>query len=91
MKFKKKCEVIVEFMGDECILLPKIDGVLEFKKCIYLEGIGGEIWMHAQKYSDTEEIVKEVSKSYKVDEITVRDDIKNIFNTFVQAGIVEEV
>lgn len=91
MKFKQKYEVIAEHMGEECILLPKIDGVLEFKKCIYLEGAGSEIWILAQKYSDTEEIVKEISKKYKVDEVTVRDDVKDIFNTLLEVGIVEEV
>lgn len=88
MKYILICDCILETVGEETILLPKHDGKIDITKCVYLEGIGGEIWELLQNRLSIEEIEEILLKKYIVEKEELRRDMNEFFETLIEARIV---
>lgn len=78
-----------EAIDDMRILIPIINDMADYKKCILLDGCSYDIWNMVKLNKSIDEIVSEIIKQYDIqNKIEVRQDVIDFLTHLQEEGII---
>ena len=88
MKYKFIGSYQLESLGDESIMLPKINGNFDLSHCIYLEGSAEEIIKLLEQNSDLNEVYQIMTEKYPGNDEAIKEDLNQLVMTLENAKIL---
>jgi predicted transcriptional regulator len=76
-------EVLVQELDGEAVLLN-----LESERYFGLDDVGTRVWQHLLEHRRLERVCEEMQKEYDVDESRLREDVLQLVEALIEAGIV---
>lgn len=76
--------VIYQQVRDEIVLLH-----MEEQRYYGLDPVGTEMWKLLMKHSDADAIIEELSRTYNVDEATLRRDLDALTRELISKGLLK--
>lgn len=81
-------EFILRDIAGESVLVPTGETSQEFNGMITMTDTAKFIWEHLEKVDSIEELVKEITSEYDIDENTAGRDAVGLINELLKRGIV---
>ena len=75
-------EILFQELDDEAVLLN-----LENERYYGLDDVGMRMWQLLSEHSDTATVLEHLLTEYDVDEATLRQDLANLIDKLVDAGL----
>ncbi|HUX97568.1 MAG TPA: PqqD family protein [Bacteroidales bacterium] len=81
--------VVTRKTGNEYILVPIANNIADMNSVFTLNETGAYIWELIDGKRDLEEIIKELTKEYEIDEATAKEDVMSFVEKMNQYLIIK--
>jgi len=87
---KIKDGYVLRTIGDENIVIPVGERVVEFRGMIALNAISAIIWEYCQQDRTFDEVLAYILSLYDIDEETAGSDLRKVITQMESSGVLEQ-
>ncbi len=82
----RNSDILWKLIEDKVVLLDMDEG-----RAITLNEVGSHIWTALEKHKTEEELLKDITSAFDIDEETVRKDVFSFLNDMIKRDLIRQI